>query len=402
MAVSVSDQLGGSQYVLQFVSKVLTAQPDKPPQFFLNVSPETFEKVKATVLSQAKGAKQKALWSGALSRVEGKTHNYQQDFYQSYVDSQSGRPVVREVDSYKHHPAARGQSLYKELGRTMDQICGIKTGDKLPDLGQNDGLMGGNIEGGPGGTCVLGDKLGAQHADYAKEACGGGQVLKPPTNFLAVGHSDELTMTVRTGPDDCDVAMLVASPKAALDVMRENPEEASFTDGEKSIMPYELCKEYFKQIDCPEKKTEGSGGTTTTWIRQLFAIKQAHAKSDCSLYRLGKTHNEMQKRMAECGKLPNREFLRLFEKDQDLPKVNDWIDRKMRTFQSEAEAVWKQQLPKCKPKILEVPSLFAGKYYKTDDEVGYGGEYFQIQQMLSNSVKPSSCPTRGVQRCEGH
>lgn len=123
-----------------------------------------------------------------LTHFPAPTYTWQQDWFESFIDQSSGRPVIRQMESYQ-----RGVESY-ESGKLMAQTtsCPIIGGDLLKSDYPNgedeekffrenphasvvdgksfgSGEMGGNIEGAPGGLCLLGDNLGKK---MREDICG--------------------------------------------------------------------------------------------------------------------------------------------------------------------------------------------------------------------------------------
>lgn len=94
--------------------------------------------------------------------------------------------------------------------------------------------MGGNIEGAPGGFCMIGDNMGKK---FAEQICNNkSNVIQLQTSWLSVGHVDELFKIIPTQfndgrPKECEFSLMSASPKKALELMK-NPKrgETSFTN----------------------------------------------------------------------------------------------------------------------------------------------------------------------------
>lgn len=75
---------------------------------------------------------------------------------------------------------------------------------------------GGNVEVLPEGTLLLGRNAGPALAELLFASGYRARHVRVDTDFLAIGHVDELFSHVVTGPDPCDFALLVASPERGL------------------------------------------------------------------------------------------------------------------------------------------------------------------------------------------
>ncbi len=405
MAVSLSDQKGGHEFVGDFVMKALKAQGEQPPQFFLNVSEETLSRLKISVLAQTKqDPKKRARWLASLTRVKSTSFNWQQDFQQTYVDAE-GRPTPRELSHYRAAAKQNDKidSYFPDLSQALQKECGIKPGELMPSTagaGTN-GLSGGNIEGGPAGLCVLGtDALAKdEHANLAKLACGGGTLLEAPTSFLFVGHTDEITATVRTGPGECDFAMLIASPRAALEVMVANPsapafELASSRDGyelAKKNELFEICESFLEGVgkpvlpnDSPNAVPEKSG----RWIHDLLFGQTAFAADGADVVKKESSSSKVER----CAKMTNADFLKAYRAHPELPKINSMIDQKMAKFREEAERAWQANAPNCPRRIIEMPMLYRGGLNRKGTEVRGAGSLLpnvtNVQQFNKTLLVP--------------
>lgn len=232
-----------------FVSKVISSYDYKDvPQIILPMSnPEDYKSLVATIsnkLVQKKIPKEnidKIL--AQITMGPNKSYTWQQDWFETFVDLQTGSPVIRQIESYHQQgrvPTDHGSSLAKK-----GEGCGISNGPEIKgslfnveanpkDQSFGGGEMGGNIEGAPGGFCLVGDNQGAK---FTKQFCGDeSNIIQLNTSWLSVGHVDELFKITPTQyndgrPKECEFSLMAASPKRALSLM-SNPRSgnASFYD----------------------------------------------------------------------------------------------------------------------------------------------------------------------------
>lgn len=158
-----------------------------------------------------------------LSKViysPGETYTWQQDYFESFVDLETGRPVVRGIESYEN----LGEDSISTLAKTGEG-CGIKQGPFITsDLDGKSyawGEMGGNIEGLPGGLCLVGDNLGPK---VSAQFCGKtSNVVQIDVSWLGVGHVDEVIKVLPTNrpgvPQECNFSLAYASPKKAMELL---------------------------------------------------------------------------------------------------------------------------------------------------------------------------------------
>lgn len=166
-----------------------------------------------------------------ISFVPEKNYTWQQDWFESFVDLKTGSPVVRQIESYPRVTYNNGQAV-SDAGSK----CGIENGEMIKDdqasMGYDprdnnksygSGEMGGNIEGAPGGFCMVGDNQGTK---FTKQFCGDkDNIIQLETSWLAVGHVDEIFKIIPTQyndgrPKECEFSLMAASPKKALELMK--------------------------------------------------------------------------------------------------------------------------------------------------------------------------------------
>lgn len=391
-AVSVSDESGGKEWVTKFVDTVLHAVPLKPPQFIMNVSDDTYEAVKQ-MIEKTPGltAQRKQVWLSALSRTSTKEDwNWQQDFGQSAIVN--GVATFRPDQSYSRAEEVR-DSVAGEFAK-----CGIPTGKpyapSLSDFDKNqgaeNGTMGGNIEGGPAGTCVVGaDHFipeGSTESDpatlytptgmrdsatwyqMAKDLCGTGKIIQSPSHFLNVGHTDEIFTTVRTGPGECDMAIAVASPRAAIEALKSASDQPAF-DGKIFVAANAKSPRKFRSVyrsfcdslansgpgtpakSVPEKPADGIGMWSPFDI--LFPAV-AHAGPNPVAPKA-----EPEECQTAAGKLTNGQLATLAADDPQLNLANTEIQRLMDAFKDRL----RNAFPNCSatPKIIDLPNMFYGE-----------------------------------------
>lgn len=242
LAVAISENINGPIWLVEMVESILRAQPDRPPQLLLSVSDETYAMLLSAIDSRGEwSASQKARFKSSLTRITGQTP-WQQDLFQSVVAN--GVPRIRNFASYKNtrrddiegrlipRDAEAVEANQQSIISALSEQCGLREGapygedldGEAPDSPISS-YMGGNIEGGPYGSCFVGDKelTDEQWDALAKDLCGEKVLkIKVPVSGFAVGHVDELAMTIRTGPARCDEAVLIASPQAAIDQLQKN------------------------------------------------------------------------------------------------------------------------------------------------------------------------------------
>ncbi len=342
----------------------------------MNVRPSTWREVRSAVLQATKDPTQRERWLAALTTTIGRSTNWQQDFYQSYVDSQ-GRPQARELAHYRARPSA--VTSYRNLSEALQRACGVQSGDPIFPENPTDyanGMAGGNIEAGPNGICFLGDdKLTEQQrSSYGRRVCGGGEHVEAPTSWLSVGHTDEMLATVRTGPGECDMAIMLASPKMGLDAMRADPSGPALAalidsrNGEEMAQKsfvYDVCRAYLESVPqptpapaSPTPAIKEGGSYFNLFVPRVFAQIVVSGASQNMPFGA--------ESIRRCRDMTNGQFITALNSHPELMQVNDKIERHMVAFRQRAEAAWQRLAPKCNPRIVEMPMIVAGRLEGTD------------------------------------
>lgn len=344
MAVTISDQLGGLDFLKEFVKKSFAAQKEMPPLFFVNASPGVFRSL-AEYISELPGSEaEKKLRSRSLRRVPAEFEfNWQQDFYQAFFDPKTGLPTTRYVSGYEEWYSTNEpvKDLFQAVQSGLTE-CGIqerpsldarstKFGGKLPG-----GTSGGNIEAIPPGICIIGDDnfIGEENwENYAQQACGkNNPVIKAPTHWLGVGHADEIIHAVpspnKKAP--CNFSVVFPSPAKAFDILKNSPQSLAFRKAEKA-------EDFFPSA---ARKSR----------RENFPT---HLEKFCEQNGFG---------LDRCQALTNKELLQAFK--QQHYEFNQLAQREIDQLKAEVRKQLKKMLPQCEPDLIDLPNLYIGKTYR--------------------------------------
>lgn len=370
MAAVVSDSEGGATWVRSYVMNVLKAQTKNPPQFILPVSDETYSTLVSEIKKQAPNTATAQKWLSSLTQVPGDRYNWQQDYFESFFDNKTGKPVVRKVQGY-----GRDGNSFLNLSTGLQKNCNITTDAILPTPGEGDngirtGYYGGNIEA-LGDFCVLGDDHfeGNEWDDYHKQFCGNDKnVIKAPTKFLMVGHADEMfkTLPLPNKKAPCNIAVAVASPRKALELMKSNANENTFdfighlnaqdlADRMRSTSYARVCHTIngdLQQIDVKDNSA----------ISFIYSLMNRTAQAGTVI---GTTTNEDA---AHCAAIKNGDFVKQFEKDTELSQFNKDVQSQMDAFVTDVKTKYKER-HQCEPQIIELPYLFQGSVVKENGKV---------------------------------
>ncbi|WP_413944716.1 protein-arginine deiminase family protein [Bdellovibrio sp. HCB-162] len=417
MAATVSDYEGGPEWVKSYVTKVMKAQPQKPPQFFLHVTSETYESVVAELRKQAPSPQVADQWIKGLTRVEGNNRwNWQQDYFDNFYNPKTGQPVLREVQGYGRH----GDSYTSMINSTAKE-CNIHAGVLLENTQYKSGHSGGNIEA-VNGLCLLGaDHFTNNEWDsYAKSTCTNMEAaVKTPSDFLKVGHTDEMFKTLKdpSQKPPCDFALAFASPKKGLEVLKGNPDGKVFdfpgVSGEELLTRVrqsgyrEICAAYTASKrsqnlpPSPGKTRSGKGVSQLLWelsitksfagvlsltdprveslYKELQALDDMEPKSAEERQRLvtrkseilNKIKRQMKKagylksnakmeEAKECLQMTNKDLAKIIESDKEFKDFNESVEKAIQQFKKDLLAKLKQKYPQCSPKTLDIPDIYQG------------------------------------------
>ncbi len=357
LAVTISDVTGGTAWVKSFVENVIKAVPDKPPQFMMNVTPETYSAVKSAVEKMEGSPEQKKVWLSSLSRVEGGMGwNWQQDFMQGVVNN--GKPLVRPNGTYNRAAAARDATINK-----LAEVCNVPSGQAFAEEEHGeDGYSGGNIEGGPEGLCVIGDGDIGGYAwkAFADDICGkSSPKVRAPTSFLNVGHTDEIYTTVRTGPGLCDIAVLVANPKVGLEALRKSPNGNALPLLNNAASSENLTKYYLRLCDSLSRRKQQLEDNTRVKPNRSVAGMPASREPASVKSRVSDKNDESDQCYLDLSKLTNAQLVDLIESDPQLNLTNEGAGKLLNGFKGDLEKkLGKDGCPS--PKMVELPMLFKG------------------------------------------
>lgn len=363
------------------------------PQIILAGDSETeFKKIKDRIKSNLESKKvnesdiEKMLSQITLSK--GPHYTWQQDYFESFIDPNTGSPVLREVESYKsHHSSVAGQT--KKI-QSSASLCGVTEGEPIkPDKKSLNvsGEMGGNMEGLPGGLCLIGDNMGK---DFAKNFCGDDKnIVQVESSWMQTGHVDEIFKVIPTDikdgrPSQCQFSLMVASPQKGLSILK-SPQV-----GNENIIqiPGELKddslkwflssregntanSEFCRMIKASKKVQGGSPNTPAKKTRGVFLdlfknifMKNAYAQANESCAEL-------------LAKTSSYDFAKSIEQDPNLSSINATAEQHIQKDAKKIRERILSRLPECTQYFdtLEVPTIFfskpdpfVAKGKKTDDK----------------------------------
>ena len=211
---------------------------------------------------------------GQLTHMKSPNYTWQQDYFESFVDLKTGKPVVRHIDSYSVRMKKHATT---QMAATGSQ-CGIEEGDSIKSDNKSfaSGEMGGNIEGAPGGFCLVGNNQGK---DFTKSFCGKEEnIINLNVSWLSVGHVDEIFKIVPNliedgRPRECKFSLMAASPQKALDLLKDK----QFANRPFFDFPASTSEEDLE--DLRDSRSNEYNGTNFKLCKYLNGAGKAHPKT---------------------------------------------------------------------------------------------------------------------------
>lgn len=382
----------GLDFSSSFIQEVMFQQ-NPPIPIVVTTTKKNFEQLIQKLKNSEKfSSLQKKIFNEYLTPVyveNLEATNWQQDFMEGHFNPQTGLPVIKEVKNYFRQRNLDPNYLKKIISPVAK--CGV-TLNKIPlqlivqenDTNPTSGMFGGNIEALPNGICILGtDHFGTQSYidEYASNSCGRKKYVSVPTSFLKVGHADEIISIIpdNTKPKPCNYSIALASPKKALELLRENPNgklfDASFVSGNTETLQ-KVCRNIIgKRIltkwdenKIPQSKPQKSNSVFYPFFRFL---ELAHAETNEPQGFFSKIWNWKK----ECQNLTNNDLLQYIEGNEftvgnepitsELKLANQSIQDQMDKFKIELSWHLTNEKTSCNPDLVDVPVLYDATYSST-------------------------------------
>lgn len=379
--ISVSDDLGGPRFVVDFVRAVTEASyPNPTPNFIVFGSKATHKEVgryqrslrgreKVRVFHPKQPPKTRPTGNDPLKDrihlANAKRWNWQQDFYQPFVNPENGAPILREVGNYDRH-----EDAFQGIAGASRKIGGIEIGPRLSTPRNGTGFAGGNIEGLPGNYVVLGaDGLSdPEFQNYAKEmGAGVAGVIKAPSHFLVVGHVDEFFHVIPApGEAPCNFAIGLSSDIAFLKSLAQDP-DGFFIDAKNSD----------REENNRRLKEMSWGHSFCVWVSRMRArgsapapesppaSPESHSAHRTSwLLAIPAAYAGVKTGAPQCDNVSNREFLEYYRSPEgkDFRAFNELAQREIDRFQRELKVHFAKTLPQCSNiSFVGIPQLFEGE-----------------------------------------
>lgn len=391
----------------EFILKILESYKysETSPNFVIPVDRASFEELQDELrqtIAASGGKIPEKILDKIVQAEPARNWTWQQDYFESFVDPATGRPVLRNIQNYYRGTSGQDSSLIS----TAMNSCGVTQGPELASssFSSGNGEMGGNIEGLPGGLCLTGDN---QSMEFAKQYCGSeDNIVRIESSWLRVGHVDEIVKVIpsnRPGvPPECNFSLMFASPKKALELMGE-PRVANHTFFSGDFLSEGASEEELRNFRTSRQQsrpgarlcslynslpatspgtpggTPGKGNSTPSKANKAFyKIKSmilphayAQATTSCNL-----------------DVMTNSQLKSAIEQNAELMAFNESVQNAMdRAKQKILDKIY-SKLPHCRQyeSIIEAPNLFYGNVATKPD-----GSY-DTSRMLTNAAGSSFVP----------
>lgn len=393
-----------SKVTQRFLDKLLRSYEYKNiPQIILPISSRDdfnkyIETTKKQLDKQKLSADQIQAIIGQISYVPLRSYTWQQDWFESFVDLKTGAPVIKQIESYDIL-GPESSALLSSVGSS----CGMQVGSPLvsnylskeeqktmdPRASKKSfgsGEMGGNIEGAPGGFCLLGDNLGEA---FAKQVCSGeDNIIQLQTSWLIVGHVDEFLKITPTNfndgrPKECEFALMAASPKKALELMNtppmaqgkflnidisddeDDPNEMRKTRTDSTINnSLNLCKYVVSIVKNKQRPVESlPPAVKSVFIKLLMGLSSAEAGHIFVGAGLIDKNTEVEKVCSEnIDSITNAEFQTVLKEDKAIYDLNLAIEESIQADRKLIKNKILSRLPQCAKYYseIEAPNIFYG------------------------------------------
>ncbi len=363
------------------------------PDILIPTNDEVFKKVQVSLKMKLEAKLSPEEVQEVLARLKQVPteipYKWHQDYFESFVDLKTGTPELRRIEimTRGNTDATEGLPSADATKRLANSVSGISLGETLKSIDRtsddltDSGELGGNIEGLPGGLCLVGNN---QSSGYARQFCKDDKnIVKVDVNWLTVGHVDEIFKVIPTKiqdgrPPECNFALMTASPNKALELL-ENPrvgnskffnlEEAegiqeyrdqsfySRTVRESGSKICDLVKTYIVPERAKLLEQENEEQSMPQEVKEAFLnliIPMSHAK--LSIKRKEKHCSK------ELPEVTNREMINAIKQDKELIEYNRLVQESINNSIDKIKDSILERLPQCRNyfKTIEVPDLFFG------------------------------------------
>ncbi len=417
----IKDSKTSAAVPLDFISNIVDSYSennyDRLPQMIFSTKNESDYMALKNQLSEK--LKSKNIPESTITKILGqvtfrsaKSYTWQQDYFESFFNPITGKPVLRKVAGYD-------KKMHVNTGKLEDltaagQACGISTGEPLeedPNSESISGEMGGNIDGAPGGFCLVGDNQGN---DYTKSFCkSDDNIIQLNVSWLSVGHVDELFKIIPTNindgrPKECQFSLMAASPNKALELMKSPKygKENIFSSDDK--VATENLDNYF--LRKPSPKTEEMFCKTLKDIKEIKRSAPAAKPAESIRSVFMRTFSFLFPETLAEDKLvvketpdscelgvkntSNYDYANGLSNNKDFMTLNNTIQDSIDSDKAKIKENILSRLPQCKAyydkSVLDVPNIFMSSGGRpTEENPQTGKQELRKELGIVDSVYPN-------------
>ena len=393
--------------------------------------------------------------------AEAPTWTWQQDYFEATFDPATGQPRINYSEIYGQRDIEEGAGTRDAFNAIAAAgVCSLTAGPELKSsylpmftAGNKEAVtremgttptesaeFGGNMEGLPGGLCLVGDNMTDA---FAEQICGSrDNMVKIEANWLSVGHVDEIMKvlpdrrSVPGRPPECAFTIMSADTELGLSLLAEpgalnqsvlqldldpefknatSPGGLAYNDiyrGSFQATPSTkiLCRivneegrnnpaapagksgtviEAFVRFLVPEASAQGRTRTTPTAEQVQTAASDKQSAADLKAYNCINNYDEVK----------NSEFVAHIRRNEGLVAYNRAIQEAMVRSRQKIYDKILAKLPQCRPFFSSVDQMFtkvpnyfspaepdeAGTHVK-NGRIGYGASAISFFPNPTNSL----------------
>ncbi len=390
--------------------------PETTPNIIFPARRADFDELKPLLIAEMVAGGQSvasatALVNSRLRHAEAEPYTWQQDYFEATFNPADGQPRVNYSQIYAERDRLERMSTRPSFNAiAATNACGLTAGPELLtgvgtpqqnliDPGHGARLIndtaalgtpptenaefGGNIEGLPGGLCLVGNNMTER---FATQVCGpSANIVRAEVNWLSVGHVDEIFKVVPDRreiagrPRECAFSIFSADTNLGLSLLK-NPGalnqatlqrrlDARVTEGFAGMASDDNFQRSVSnppamRIICPlvsepagpasPAPSGGRGSRVRGAFIKLFFLENAHAV-DIVL-------NEEDQSALRCarrsGEVTNRQFAASVEALPDLVTYNTRIQESLERSRATMYNSILARLPQCRPFFRTMDDMF--------------------------------------------
>lgn len=377
---------------LEFILSILKANnySANSPQILVPSDKNSFENLKLELKEKLNNInKYSESILEKVVHVDTQAYRWQQDYFQSFVNLNTGNPTLRKILTYRGPPPS--SDAVKKISEAS-KFCNIEYGNGIDDSkvfgSTHNGHMGGNIEGLPGGLCLVGNNFNKY---TTSEFCGEkSNIVSIDTDWLKVGHVDEIIKILPNKKNihnnECDFSIMAASPRKAIELLNSSQDKNEKIFDVNDLTDPKLTLEISKINDFRTSRNNGSIGQKLCTYYNLQLNSNIKTKLPPDKKDKNKLENKVKQVFNLLNNLSNFNawggVTPVSESTQPECKIDELnINAFLNAFNSKEEKQFNElvqksidesvknvisriydKLPQCRNKIrvIEVPDLFFG------------------------------------------